>query len=227
MEQYRNALQVLNLRAADDDPSCTKAFDCSQEGEVLGICFNTIDFMWSLPHGKLVTLVTDLRKIANGDKVQYSLRELERILRKLNHISQLCPPLKTFTSEATFLMVEHIRKLSDAQVVCQDLLLVATLIADTYDHPLPIVDPEPPVPLSATLVYTDASGHIAAPTSPSLGILFPPEDMLQAGAHSLPFPANFLLQSNGTGLVADTSSTLEALGIHIPLMIDPFSGALV
>ena len=31
VEQYRNALQVLNLRAAGDDPSCTKAFDCSQE----------------------------------------------------------------------------------------------------------------------------------------------------------------------------------------------------
>ena len=69
----------------------------------------------SLPHGKLVALVTDLRKLANGDKVQHSLRELERILGKLNHVSQLCPPLRTITSEATFLMGEHIPKLSDAQ----------------------------------------------------------------------------------------------------------------
>ena len=37
VEQYRNALQALNIKAADNDPSCTKAFDCSQEGEVLGI----------------------------------------------------------------------------------------------------------------------------------------------------------------------------------------------
>ena len=102
------------------------------------------------------TLNTDLRKLANGDKVQHSLREFERILGKLNHVSQLCPPLRTFTSEATFLMGEHIRKLSDAQGninneerdkhiflvpqdVCQDLLLVATLMADTYDQPLPSV----------------------------------------------------------------------------------------
>ena len=135
-------------------------------------------------------------------------------------------------------MGDHVRKLSDAQGnvsdkdkdkhvflmpqdVRQDLLLVAALMADTYDHPLPIVDPEPPVPLSATHVYTDASGHIGAKTSPALGILFPPEDMRQAGAHSLPFPTDFLLQPNGTSLVADTSSTLEALGILIPLMIDP------
>ena len=79
------------------------------------------------------------------------------------------------------------------QDVCQDLLLVATLMADTYDHPLPIVDPDPPVPLSATHIYTDASGNIGAKTSPSLGILFPSEDMRQVGAHSLPFPTDFLL----------------------------------
>ena len=191
VKQYRNSLQELNLKAADNDPSCTKAFDCSQEGEVLGIRFNTKDFTWSLPHGKLVSLVTDLRNLANGGKVRHSLRELERIMGKLNHVSQLCPPLKSFTSEAIFLMGQHIHMLSDEQGnisnedrdqhiflapqdVCQDLLLAAALLADTYHHPLPIVDPEPPVPLSATHIYTDASGHIAAKTSPSLGILFPP-----------------------------------------------------
>ena len=115
VEQYRDTLQVLNIKAADNDPSCTKAFDCSQEGEVLGIRFNTVNFTWSLPHDKLTSLVTDLRKIASGENVQYSLRELERILGKLNHVSQLCPPLKTFTSEATFLMGDHVQKLSDAQ----------------------------------------------------------------------------------------------------------------
>ena len=45
--------------------------------------------------------------------------------------------------------------------------------------------------------------------------------MRQVGAHSLPFPTDFLLKPNGTCLVANTSSTLEALGILIPLMIDP------
>ena len=171
VEQYRNALQVLNLRAADDDPFCTKSFDCSQEGEVLGIRFNTKDFTWSLPHGKLASLVTDLRRMASGEDTLFSLRELERILGKLIHVSQLCPPLKTFTAEATFLMREHIQRLSDnkgnisdedrhrrtflvPQDMCQDLLMVATLMADTYDHPLPIVDPDPLYPpLSYTHIH--------------------------------------------------------------------------
>ena len=80
---------------------------------------------------------------------------------------------------------------------------------------------DPPIPLCAIHVYTDASGHIAGPTSPALGVFFPPQDLQHAGAHSLPFPTNFLLQSNGSALVADTSSTLESLGILIPMMIDP------
>ena len=238
VEQYRKALRALNLKAADNDPSCTKAFDCSQEGEVLGIRFNTVEFTWSLPHSKLVCLVTDLRRLASDGKVKHSLWELESLLGKLIHVSQLCPPLKTFLSETTFLMGEHIRMLSGEQGyvnnedrdkhifqapegVRHDLLLVAALLADTYHHPLPIVDPDPPVPLSATHIYTDASGHIAGSSSPSLGILFPPGGMQQASAHSLPFPTDFLLQSNGTALVADTTSTLEALGILIPMIIDP------
>ena len=60
IEQYRDTLQALNIKAADNDPSCTKAFDCSQEGEVLDIRFNTVNFTWSLPHEKLTSLVTDL-----------------------------------------------------------------------------------------------------------------------------------------------------------------------
>ena len=238
VKEYRNALHALNLKAAEDDPSCTKAFDCSQEGEVLGIRFNTVKFTWSLPHSKLVSLVTDRRCLAGGGKVKHSLRDLQRILGKLTHVAQLCPPLKTFISETTFLMIEHIRMLSGGQgtvsnadldkdiflapeEVRQDLLLVAALLADTYNHPLSIMDPEPPVPLSATHIYTDASGKIAGPSSPALGILFPPGNMLQASAHSLPFPTDFLLQPNGTGLVADTTSTLEALGILIPMTIAP------
>ena len=237
VRSYRASLKFLNLRAAEDDPSRTKAFDCAQEGEVLGVRFNTKQFTWSLPHVKLLRLVNDLRQLARGHK-KHSLRELEKVMGKLNHVAQLCPPLKTFTSEAVFLLGEHIRKLSDKdgqvsredrdhhifhapQYVCQDLLMVAAIMADTHHHPLPIVDPDPTAPLCAMHVYTDASGHIAGPTSPALGIFFPPQDLLHARADSLPFPTDFLLQSNGASLVADTSSTLESLGILIPMMIDP------
>ena len=49
MKEYRNSLEALNIKAADDDPLCTKAFDCSQKSEVLSIWFNTNDFTWFPP----------------------------------------------------------------------------------------------------------------------------------------------------------------------------------
>ena len=237
VQTYRSALASLNIQAAPDDPTCTRAFDCSHNGEVLGIRFNTETFTWALPHDKLSSLVTSLREIALQNS-RHSLRELQSVVGKLVHISQLCPPLKTFTSEAIFLMRNHIQVLSDeqghitvrdrdkqtfhpTQDVSQDLLMVAAVMADTYDHPLPIIDPDPPIPLWATLIYPDASGNIGGQTSPALGILFPPQNLQHAAAFSLPFPTDFLLHSNGSGLVADTTSTLEALGLIIPLVVAP------
>ena len=224
---YRTVLSHLNIKAANDD--------CMTEGEVLGVRFNTISFTWSLPKEKLHNLVTSLREIA-GDR--YSLRELESIFGKLNNIAQLCPALKTFTSEATFTMREHINQISDEHCnikdfirdthifhpspgVSQDLLMVAAVMADTHDNPLHIRDPDPPAPLCSVPIFPDASGHIAGPTSPSLGIFFPHHDLNHAAAYSLPFSTNFLLHSNGSGLVADTTSALEALGILVPLVINP------
>ena len=80
-----------------------RLFDCPKEDEVIGIRVNTTDFTWPIPHDKLTSLVTNLRKIASGKDTHFSLREFERVLGKLNHVSQFCLPLKTFTSEATFL----------------------------------------------------------------------------------------------------------------------------
>ena len=237
VSSYRSSLNQLNIQAAENDPTCTKAFDCSTCGEVLGIRFDTETFTWSLPHDKLYNLVTSVRDIA-VDKSNHSLRELEIIMGRLNHVSQLCPPLKTYTSDATVMMADHIRELCDEEGkigdkqrdshkfhttldVRRDLLIVAALMADTYDHPLPIMDPDPPPPLCAVPIYTDASGHIGGSTSPSLGVFFPPYELQHAAAYSLPFPTEFLLKTNNSALVADTTSTLEALGVLVPMMIDP------
>ena len=77
--------------------------------------------------------------------------------------------------------------------VSQDLLMVVAVTADTYDHPVPIVDPDPPIPLWATLIYPDASGNMRGATSPALGGLFSPQNPKHAAAFSLPFPMDFLL----------------------------------
>ena len=237
VQSYRLALASLNIKAAEDDPTCTKAFDCSTSGEVLGIRFNTQTWTWSLPHEKLYKLVTSVRVIAEG-KSKHSLRELEVIMGSLNYVAQMCPPLKTFISEPTFMLSSHIKELSDSEGkvsdqqrdcqrfvppphVSKDLLMVAAVLADSFNNPLPILDPEPSIPLCAVQIYTDASGHIAGPTSPALGILFPPFGHTHAAADSFPFPTDFLLKNNNSSLVADTTSTLESLGLVLPMMVHP------
>ena len=238
VQAYRSSLKKLNIRAAEDDPTHTKAFDCSTTGEVLGIRFNTEEFTWSLPHDKLYRLVSQVRELTKDNK-KYSLRQLERVLGKLKYLAQLCPPLKNLISDATRLSASLICQLSDSSGnisdrqrdnevfsltsdIRQDLLMLAAVIADTFKHPLPILDPDPQPPLCAVQIYTDASGRIAEKSSPSLGIFFPPQDLKHAAAYSLPFPTDFLLSSNEGSLVANTTSTLEALGILIPMMVDPF-----
>ena len=233
VKSYRQCLDSLNIRAADDDPTCTKAFDCSTSGEILGIRFDTESLTWSLPQEKLYNLVKGLRAIT-AENSNHSLRELESIHGKLSYVSQLCPPLRSLTCDVTSLLGDHIRSLSDSKgrisvtqrdntvlvlppEVRTDVLMLAALMAATFSHPLPIMDPNPPAPLSATPIYPDASGHIASPTSPSLGTFFPAHGMMHSAAHSLPFPTDFLLSSNSGKLVADTTSTLEAMGILLPV----------
>ena len=235
---YRSTLDTLNIQAAPDDPTRTKAFDSATEGEVLGVRFDTVSFTWSLPREKLHSLVVGLRNLATR-KSTHSLRELQIILGKLINIAQLCPALKTFTSEAIFMLKSHIDTLmlGNAEItdsardshifypsaeVTQDLLMVAAIMADTWENPLPILDPDPPVPLGCVSIYTDASGNIAGPTSPSLGVFFPSHDLQHSVAISFPFPTDFLLHTNGTGIVANTTTTLEALGILLPMVTNPF-----
>jgi hypothetical protein len=112
---------------------------------------------------------------------------------------------------------------SPSPEVSQDLRMVAAIMADTHDHPLPIIDTDQIAPLCSVLIYPDASCHVGGPISPSLGVLFPPYDLQHAAAFRFPFPTDFLLQSNRTGLVADTITTGESLGILIPMITNPVS----
>jgi hypothetical protein len=83
---YRSTLDTLNIKAAPNDPTMTKAFDCATKGEVLGTRFDMVSFTWSLPQSKLHDLVTSLHNLAAGTS-SHSLRELQSILGKLNNFS--------------------------------------------------------------------------------------------------------------------------------------------
>ena len=234
---WRNSLRSLNISPANDDPTHTKAFDCSNEGEVLGIRFDTISFTWSLPYRKLYKLVDEVYTLADRSK-PHSLRELEVVAGKINYLSALFPPFRMMFSDTMFAIAEHVRKIGDenGQVsdvirdkksfsttseVSTDLRMIAAILVDSYEHPLPIVDPSPPIPLGSMPIYTDASGQLKGSSPPALGIYFPPFNWMHSRAYSIQFPTDFLLSANGKGLIANTTSTLEAMGLLLPLMLQP------
>ena len=61
----------------------------------------------------------------------------------------------------------------------KDVLMLAAVIVDTFEHPLPKMRQLPVMLLHAIPIYTDASGHIAGPVSPALGIFI-------ASSHGFP-----------------------------------------
>ena len=62
---------------------------------------------------------------------------------------------------------------------------------------------------------------MGAKTPASLGVLLPQKTGGNRKHTASLFPTEFLLKANGTSLVANTFSTLETLGILIPLIIEP------
>ena len=99
-----------------------------------------------------------------------------------NHISSLMQEDGSITDE--------MRGSHSSPEVSQDLLMVGAVMTDTYDNPLPTTDSDPPAPLCSVPIYPDASWHLQ-----------------QTAAFNFPVPTDSLLQSKGTGLVADTTTT--------------------
>ena len=99
---YKEQLMRLGIKYAPEDDKRMKAFDASTSGLILGIWFNTKSMTWNLPEKKNVLLQRDLCKILNESKM--SLNQIEVVYGKLNHISQMAPPLKLFVGEILQMM---------------------------------------------------------------------------------------------------------------------------
>ena len=72
-----------------------KCFKSSQEGEILGVCFNSIEMTWQMPERKKWKLIDPLRELITGKK-KYKLREFQMVVGKLNDVKQLWQPGKFF-----------------------------------------------------------------------------------------------------------------------------------
>ena len=179
VQEYRQQLTYLNIKAAPSDPNMLKAFDASTEGEVLGVWFNTKDMTWQLSKRKIDRLISSILNALGKSTI--SLHEVEVLYGRLMYFAQLGHPILIFVGEILAFMKalldEHlsqdIRSRSRSQgsyeitpTVKHDLRTVACIIEMTRRKPLPILDKGDIVTSNSIVVYTDASGHLLDNPSP-------------------------------------------------------------
>ena len=236
---YRNQLSSLNIQAALSDPECIKAFDNSKKGEILGVCFNTEQMTWNLSFKKIKKLSDLLWNVALA-KEDISLHEMEKLTGKLAHFAQLAPPLTLLTASLEYFRADLIKGHLDKQAeegvnrltedrtstrlpapdgVKNDCRVLAGIVVDTIEHPLPIVL-EKVTDLAGMEIHTDASGCLKG--SPSLGILVTKYKSNPPLVASLRFPYEFLHKEDIYGHAINCKSTLlESLGYLATLLLNP------
>ena len=228
---YRQELASLNIEAAASDPECTKAFDGSRKGEILGVIFNTKDMSWNMGLRKTKKLADRLWSMSSS-KAAISLHEAEVLVGEVEHFTQLATPITLLVSN----LREFLKNILSSHTTskCQDrdttwlpiteelkddCRTMAVIVKDTMEHPLPILL-ETFKDLLAIPVYTDASGCLNS--NPSLGILIERHNRTQPLVASLRFPYKFLHAFDKHGHAIYCKSTLlESLGYLATLLLCP------
>jgi hypothetical protein len=155
--KYRKLCDEINLELAEACPSFDKAFDCSKSGKVLGIHFDTRDLTWRLPCDKVVSTLKAIADAAS--KKQVPLKEMQGLMGRLNHISQMCPFLNSFKHPLNMMLAECLTNetaswTSDAK---NDLKIWSGFLSD-MENRMPIPHPNYGPPLCTKNFYSDAAG---------------------------------------------------------------------
>ena len=230
-ETYKEQLTRLDIKYAPVDEERIKAFDMATSGEVLGVWFSTPDLTWKLSDRKLVVFINELMVVLQPDAI-LSLNQVEIIHGKLAHFSQLAKPIKLFLGEVLQLLRKMLEdgasgksvRFKKAFVVpvevLRDIRTCLAIVWDTMTSPLPIMEEISFCEIGGLMLYSDYSGHLLA--NPSLGIYCPAMFDEEPLVCSLAYQRDFLLKIDDKGHKAYSKSTsLEALGFLVPLLIDP------
>lgn len=86
--EFFEVARLLGVKLAPrDDPD--KSFGPSTKGVVLGVYYDTVDWIWAIPESKFAYLLTDLRNIISSDVVPQG--QLWSVVGKLIHVRALVP----------------------------------------------------------------------------------------------------------------------------------------
>ena len=93
-DHYRKICTMVGAKLAPTCPKFEKAFEDTTSGVILGVCFNTNTFTWSISQEKCDRMLDAMSGPLLGDPV--TLLEMQRLVGLLNDFIQMAPFLRAF-----------------------------------------------------------------------------------------------------------------------------------
>ena len=103
-EEMRRLCHETNIPLAPNCQKNEKAFELVQQGTVLGVGFNSVDFTWNFSEFKANKVVRRCLDGANAKLL--SLQQVQKIMGSVNDLAQMCPLLKSHQRSGNVFMTK-------------------------------------------------------------------------------------------------------------------------
>lgn len=231
-KKYEKLCKFLNIPLAPLCPNHEKSFRNSTFGTVLGFIFNSKTMQWSISKEKAHKLIFQINRFQLQKTCK--LKELQKIMGKLNDISQMFDFSKAFR----FHLLHFLLKFQDNDLVSkiipnrvkEDLNIWKRFIW-AAEKGLPISDPPSLPPFSSIICISDAAGASFSPFNSKRHIGLSSEKGAASFVYfnsepkffiTIRWPCNFFNKSDKDHKSFGSKTTfLELIGLLLPLLSNP------
>jgi hypothetical protein len=201
-------------------------------GKVLGVMFDSIyttDLTWRLSDNKLNKAKLVVKKAMSSETC--SLKEWQKLMGRLNDISQMCPFLKSFRqpiNKCVSKIPSNAAPLTPVKIsheAKEDLQIWANFLSSDFKW-LPISKELSAPPIWRKEFVSDAAGLSESAdirSGPGCGNVGFKEDGTIVFAHQLIWPRDFIEKATEDSNIrfGDKTTTLEVIGLLMPFVLVP------
>ncbi len=226
-EEYSKLCGEINMELEPNCKNNDKAFTCQTRGKVLGINFDTSNLTWSLPDSKNQKTLAEIKNARESESL--SLKEIQRLMGRLNHVSQMALFLNGFrhnlNEELRKAAEKSPRKIELSKFSKKDLCVWSNILSDS-DPWLPIPHPREDPALCTKNFVSDSAGFARSSRwdgEIGCGIIGLDEKGDTLNAHQIFWPRDFIENKKDRkgAKFGDKTSTLEVKGVILPFLLIP------
>ena len=226
-EKYRTLCDDINMALAPDCPKKDKAFTCSTTGKVLGIKFDTNTLSWKLPRAKKKLALAAIKSALDSNSIH--AKQLQKLMGRLNHVSQMCPFLNGFRDPLNKDLSRAISAEPKAIIMSiqakKDLHVWANFLLKKNEW-TPIAHPRSSPPLCTKFFVSDAAGvakNSKRDGKIGIGLVGLNEKSDTMLTFQLFWPETFIEKKRDKNKkrFGNKTCTLEAIGVLLPFLLIP------